>query len=42
VEIVSNCPSGWKMTPLEANEWIVEHMFPLFPPGDIKVPDQKR
>jgi 2-oxoglutarate ferredoxin oxidoreductase subunit beta len=38
VEVVSNCPSGWKMTPVEANHWIVEHMFPLYPPGDLKVP----
>mgnify|MGYP002639779224 FL=1 len=37
VEIVSNCNSGWKMTPLDSNEWMVEHMFPYFPLGDIKV-----
>jgi len=38
IEVVSNCPSGWKMTPLEANAWMAEHMFPLYPPGEIKVP----
>jgi 2-oxoglutarate ferredoxin oxidoreductase subunit beta len=38
VEVVSNCPSGWKMTPTQANEWLVENMFPMYPPGDIKVP----
>jgi len=38
VEIVSNCPSGWKMTPLEANDWMEKNMFPYYPPGDIKVP----
>jgi len=37
VEIVSNCNSGWKMTPLDANEWMVDNMFPYFPMGDIKV-----
>lgn len=37
VEIVSNCNSGWKMTPNDANEWMVNHMFPYFPLGDIKV-----
>ncbi len=37
VEIVSNCNSGWKMTPLKANEWMVENMFPMYPMGDIKV-----
>ncbi|MCD6661099.1 MAG: thiamine pyrophosphate-dependent enzyme [Lentimicrobium sp.] len=39
VEIVSNCNSGWKMTPRQANEWMVEHMFPFYPLGDIKVND---
>jgi len=38
VEIVSNCPSGWKMTPLEANAWLEKNMFPLYPPGDLKAP----
>ncbi|MCK5776325.1 MAG: 2-oxoglutarate oxidoreductase [Bacteroidales bacterium] len=37
VEIVSNCNSGWKMEPVASNEWMVEHMFPYFPMGDIKV-----
>ncbi|HEX7572104.1 MAG TPA: thiamine pyrophosphate-dependent enzyme [Bacteroidota bacterium] len=38
IEVVSNCPSGWKMTPLDANRWMEENMFPLYPPGEIKVP----
>ena len=38
VEIVSNCPSNWKMTPVEANKWMEEHMFPFYPLGDLKVP----
>ncbi len=37
VEIVSNCNSGWKMTPVESNIWMVDNMFPYFPMGDIKV-----
>ncbi|MBK9358196.1 MAG: 2-oxoglutarate oxidoreductase [Bacteroidales bacterium] len=37
VEIVSNCNSGWKMTPLKSNEWMVDNMFPYYPLGDIKV-----
>ncbi len=36
VEIVSNCNSGWKMTPLQANKWMEENMFPFYPLGDIK------
>lgn len=37
VEIVSNCNSGWKMTPRKSNEWMEENMFPFYPLGDIKV-----
>jgi 2-oxoglutarate ferredoxin oxidoreductase subunit beta len=37
VEIVSNCNSGWKMTPTQANQWMVDNMFPYYPLGDIKV-----
>jgi 2-oxoglutarate ferredoxin oxidoreductase subunit beta len=37
VEVVSNCNSGWKMTPVQANKWMEENMFPYYPLGDIKV-----
>jgi 2-oxoglutarate ferredoxin oxidoreductase subunit beta len=38
VEVVSNCNSGWKMTPVQSNKWMEENMFPYDPLGDIKVP----
>jgi len=38
IEVVSNCPSNWKKTPLEANEWLEKNMLPFYPLGDIKVP----
>src|SRR4030095_10498156 len=38
VEIIGNCPSNWKMTPLQANEYIDSHMIKTFPLGDIKLP----
>lgn len=37
VEIVSSCNSGWKMTPVQANKWMEENMFPQYPLGDIKI-----
>ncbi len=36
VEIVSNCNSGWKMTPVQSNKWMEDNMFPFFPLGDMK------
>ncbi len=36
VEVVSTCNSGWKMTPIQANKWMEENMFPYYPLGDLK------
>lgn len=36
VEVVSTCNSGWKLSPVKSNEWMVEHMFPFYPLGDLK------
>jgi 2-oxoglutarate ferredoxin oxidoreductase subunit beta len=41
VEVVSNCNSGWKMTPVASNKWMEENMFPFYPLGDIKVPSEQ-
>lgn len=38
IEVVSNCPSGWKMTPVETISFLENDMFPQYPLGDIKVP----
>ncbi len=36
VEVVSTCNSGWKMTPVAANKWMEDNMFPFYPLGDLK------
>ncbi len=36
VEIVATCNSGWKLTPVKANEWMEENMFKQYPKGDLK------
>ena len=36
VEIVSTCNSGWKLSPVQANKWMQEHMFKFYPKGDLK------
>jgi 2-oxoglutarate ferredoxin oxidoreductase subunit beta len=41
VEIVSNCPSNWKMTPVESNKWLEENMLPYYPLGDLKAPTEE-
>ena len=37
IEVVSNCNSGWKMTPRDSNDWLEENMLPFYQLGDIKV-----
>jgi 2-oxoglutarate ferredoxin oxidoreductase subunit beta len=37
VEIVTNCNSGWKQNPVDANKWMEENMFPYYPLGDMKI-----
>jgi 2-oxoglutarate ferredoxin oxidoreductase subunit beta len=36
IEVVSTCSSGWKLTPVKSNEWMVENMFAFYKLGDIK------
>jgi len=36
VELLSGCPTNWKMTPLQANERIQKEMIPYFPLGVYK------
>lgn len=36
VELLSACPTNWKMTPLQANERITNEMIPYFPLGVFK------
>ncbi|HPI99219.1 MAG TPA: 2-oxoglutarate oxidoreductase, partial [Synergistales bacterium] len=36
VEVLSNCPTNWKMTPVEAFRWQEENMIPYYPLGIFK------
>jgi 2-oxoglutarate/2-oxoacid ferredoxin oxidoreductase subunit beta len=37
VELLSNCPTNWGMTPEESLDWIEREMLPYYPLGDYKV-----
>lgn len=39
VEILTNCPTNWRMTAVESLDYMEEAMLPHFPLGDIKVPE---
>ena len=36
VEVLSSCPTGWGIAPVEANQWIRESMEPIFPVGMLR------
>jgi 2-oxoisovalerate ferredoxin oxidoreductase beta subunit len=36
VEILSPCPTIWKMTPTEARDWVAEKMIAVFPLGVLR------
>ncbi|NLI96774.1 MAG: 2-oxoglutarate oxidoreductase [Synergistaceae bacterium] len=39
VEILSTCPTNWGMRPVDATNWLEEHMMPEFPLGVFKTPE---
>jgi 2-oxoglutarate/2-oxoacid ferredoxin oxidoreductase subunit beta len=39
VEILSNCPTNWGMTPMDSLKFLKEQMIPYYPLGDYKVAD---
>ena len=39
VELLSNCPTNWGMTPQESLKWIETDMVPYYPLGEYKVSD---
>ena len=36
IEVASNCPSGWKCTPVDSLEWLKNRVYPYFPLGVFK------
>jgi 2-oxoglutarate ferredoxin oxidoreductase subunit beta len=37
VELLSTCPTNWRMTPHESTKWVAENMIAHYPLGDYKV-----
>jgi len=36
VEILSQCPTNWKLSPVESIKWLEENMIPFYPLGEVK------
>ncbi len=42
VEILSQCPSGWKVSPVDSLKWIEDNQLPYFPLGIFKDISEER
>ncbi|MCL4458469.1 MAG: thiamine pyrophosphate-dependent enzyme [Chloroflexi bacterium] len=40
VEVLSSCPVGWRMRPIEALTWLAENMIPHYPLGEYRVSEE--
>jgi len=36
VEILSQCPTNWKLSPADSIDWLQQNMIPFYPLGEIK------
>jgi len=36
VEVLSTCPTGWKMDPVTSRDWLIDEMLKVFPLGVLK------
>jgi 2-oxoisovalerate ferredoxin oxidoreductase beta subunit len=42
VEVLSSCPSGWKVNPQDSIRWVEKNMIPIFPLGVFKDIDRSQ
>lgn len=42
VEMISNCPTNWGLSPVDSIAWMKEKMLPFYPLGVFKSPDSER
>jgi 2-oxoglutarate ferredoxin oxidoreductase subunit beta len=37
IEVISNCPTNWGLSPIESIQFVQDKMLPYYPLGDYKV-----
>lgn len=40
IELLSTCPTGWGLSPVDALEWLKDNMIPYYPLGVLKTPKE--
>ncbi len=41
IEVLSTCPTGWNLSPVEAVQWLEENMIPYYPLGVYKTVEDR-
>lgn len=39
IEVLSICPTNWGMSPKDSIQWLKDNMIPVYPIGEIKIPE---
>ncbi|MEN8143242.1 MAG: thiamine pyrophosphate-dependent enzyme [Thermodesulfobacteriota bacterium] len=40
IELLSTCPTGWGLSPVDSVEWLKDNMIPYYPLGVLKAPEE--
>lgn len=40
IEVLSSCPTGWGLSPVEAMKWVEDNMIPYYPVGVFRTPEE--
>lgn len=40
IEVLSTCPTGWGLSPVDSLEWLKDNMIPYYPLGVLKTPEE--
>lgn len=40
IEILSTCPTGWALSPVDSLKWLKDNMIPYYPLGVLKAPEE--
>ncbi len=40
IEVLSTCPTGWGLSPVESLSWLEQNMIPYYPLGVLKTPEE--
>lgn len=42
VEVLSTCPTGWGMTPVDSLDWLRDNLMPYYPLGNYRNPEEDK